>query len=81
MPDVASPLDASELARFNREPVSFLAELAQAVGVPYHTAFHRAQGMILSYGTSRRIDMSSAGELSADVLDWAQTYVAANTAR
>ncbi|HET6878217.1 MAG TPA: hypothetical protein VFH38_11860 [Jatrophihabitans sp.] len=67
--------DHDELARLNREPVSFLADIAARSGpVPYDAAFYEAQTVVLQHGTSRRIDRDSAAALCARMVEWARAY-------
>lgn len=64
-----------DLVRLNREPVSFLADVAaRDERVPYDAAFYEAQGVVLRHGSSRRIDLDSATMLCRQMEAWARSY-------
>jgi hypothetical protein len=64
-------LSNAELHQFNREPVSFLADIGSRCGVPYDVAFYEAQDLVLAYGSSRRIEYASGCELCERMRRWA----------
>lgn len=64
-----------DLVRLNREPVSFLADIAaRDERVPYEAAFYEAQSVVLQHGSSRRIDRDSATLLCRQMQEWARSY-------
>lgn len=79
MPHTSSTHSAApgyeDLARLNREPVSFLADVAARYEqVPYDAAFYEAQSLLLEHGSSRRIDPASADTLCRRMQEWARSY-------
>ena len=70
-----SPPGVEDLVRLNREPVSFLADVAaRDERVPYDAAFYEAQSVVLEHGSSRRIDLDSATLLCRQMQEWARSY-------